>query len=91
MHSRIYIGQVRHRRFSPAEHHFRYGLSLMYLDLDELPQLLRSQLCLYTARFSPGSICRGDHFGDPAIPLADAVRNFVAAETGFDRRAPSAC
>jgi uncharacterized protein len=88
MHSCIYVGQVRHQRFSPAEHRFRYGLSLMYLDLDELPQLLRSQLFLYAARFSPGSFCRDDHFGDPAMPLADSVREFVAAETGFRPEGP---
>ena len=90
MHSCIYVGQVRHQRFrSGRDNAFRYGLSRwMYLDLDELPQLLRSHLCLYTARFSPGSICRGDHFGDPAMPLADAVRQFVAAETGFRPEGP---
>jgi DUF1365 family protein len=54
----------------------------MYLDLDELPQLLRSRRFLYSARFSPGSFCRNDHLGDPAIPLADAVRDLVATETG---------
>jgi DUF1365 family protein len=54
----------------------------VYLDLDELPRLLRSGLFLYSSRFSPGSFCRDDHFGDPATPLADAVRDLVAAETG---------
>ena len=82
MHSCIYVGRVQHRRFSPAEHRFRYGLNLVYLDLDELPQLLRSGLFLYSSRFSPGSFCRDDHLGDPATPLADAVRELVAAETG---------
>ena len=54
----------------------------MYLDLDELPELLRSRLLLYAARFSPGSFCRDDHLGDPATPLAEAVRDLVEAETG---------
>jgi DUF1365 family protein len=57
-------------------------LSFVYLDLDELPQLLHRRRCLYSARFSPGSFCRDDHLGDPNVPLADAVRDLVAAETG---------
>ena len=60
----------------------------MYLDLDELPQLLRSRLPVYSARFSPGSFCRDDHLGDPATPLADAVRDLVAAETGHRLAGP---
>jgi DUF1365 family protein len=60
----------------------------MYLDLDELPQLLRSHLFLYSTRFSPGSFCRDDHLGDPATPLSDAVGELVAAETGVRPEGP---
>jgi DUF1365 family protein len=82
MHSCIYVGRVQHRRFSPAVHRFGYGLNFLYLDLDELPQLLRGGTFLYRASFSPGSFCRGDHLGDPAVPLAEAVRELVATEAG---------
>ena len=37
MHSCIYNGWVRHRRYEPAGHQFRYELFMMYLDLAELP------------------------------------------------------
>lgn len=82
MHSCIYVGQVQHRRFNPTEHRFRYGLNLVYLDLDELPRLLSSGLFLFSSRFSPGSICRDDHLGNPATTLAESVRELVATETG---------
>jgi DUF1365 family protein len=88
MHSCIYVGRVQHRRFTPAVHRFRYGLNFVYLDLDELPVLLSSRLPLYSARFSPGSFCRNDHMGDPKIPLADAVRQLVAAKTGHRPAGP---
>ena len=39
--SAVYEGWVRHRRFEPVEHAFRYRLFLMYLDLDELPERAR--------------------------------------------------
>jgi DUF1365 family protein len=60
----------------------------MYLDLDELPQLLRSRLPVYSARFSTGSFCRGDHLGDSATPLSDAVRELAADKTGVRVEGP---
>ena len=39
MHSCIYRGSVRHRRFHPTPHAFSYSLFMMYLDLEELPSL----------------------------------------------------
>ena len=82
MHSCIYVGRVQHRRFSPTEHRFRYGLSLVYLDLEEVPGLLHGGCGLYQGHFSPGSFRRDDHLGDAATPLADSVRELVAAKTG---------
>jgi uncharacterized protein len=88
MLSCIYQGTVQHRRLSPALHVFRYGLYLLYLDLDELPTLLQSGMGLYGARFSPASFCRTDHIGDPNIPLADAVRNLVEERTSWRPAGP---
>ena len=39
MHSCVYEGWVRHRRFEPVDHQFRYRIYMMYLDLEELPQV----------------------------------------------------
>ena len=38
--SAVYEGWVRHRRFEPVEHEFRYRFFLTYLDLGELPEVL---------------------------------------------------
>jgi uncharacterized protein len=43
---------------------------------------LKGALPLYSARFSPGSFRREDHFGGPDRPLAETVRDLVGAETG---------
>jgi uncharacterized protein len=83
MHSCLYQGYVQHRRLSPAEHVFRYGLYLAYLDLEELPVLLKGGYGLGRVRFSPASFCRSDHLGDPQSPLADAVRDLVEERTGW--------
>ena len=39
MHSAVYSGWVRHRRFEPSQHEFRYRLFMMYLDLAEIQQV----------------------------------------------------
>ena len=34
----LYTGHVRHRRFQPRAHAFRYRVCLLYLDLAQLEQ-----------------------------------------------------
>ena len=77
--SAIYEGWVRHRRFEPVEHSFRYRLFLAYLDLAELPAVL-DPFPLYSARRRAPVRCRrADFLGDPARPLDECVRDVVAA------------
>lgn len=80
--SAVYEGWVRHRRFEPVEHSFRYRLFLMYLDLDELPGVL-DPLPLFSARRpAPAHFRRADYMGDPDRPLAECARDAVEAATG---------
>jgi len=88
MLSCIYEGQVQHRRLSPVEHQFRYGLFMLYLDLGEMPLVLRGSFGLHDTRFSPASFCRKDHLGDPAVLLAEAVVDLVKKQTGFRPAGP---
>lgn len=37
--SRLFVGNVRHRRFTPVEHSLNYQLFMPAIDLDELTQL----------------------------------------------------
>ena len=37
MTSALYTGWVRHRRFTPRGHEFKYRVFMPYLRLDELP------------------------------------------------------
>jgi DUF1365 family protein len=71
-----------------VEHAFRYGLYLVYLDLDELPMLLEGGYGLSRAAFAPASFRRADHLGDPQVPLADAVRELVHERTGWRLAGP---
>ena len=80
--SAVYEGWVRHRRFEPVEHAFRYRLFMPYLDLDELPQLLDAFPLWSARRPAPARFRRADFMGDPDRPLAECARDLVAERTG---------
>jgi hypothetical protein len=82
MNSCLYLGQVRHRRFQPHQHAFRYRLFMVYLDLDELEQVFHKRWFWSTGRPAPAWFRRADHAGDPQLPLDTWVRQRVREATG---------
>jgi uncharacterized protein len=82
MESALYVGWVRHRRHFPGQHAFRYRLFLLWLDLDELERVFAGRWLWSTGRINLAWWRRADYLGDPARPLADAVRDEVARQTG---------
>lgn len=81
-HSAIYEGWVQHHRVTPREHVFRYRMFMLYLDLDELPDLFAKRWLWSLDRPNLAQVRRRDYFGDPRIPLDTAVRDRVEAESG---------
>jgi len=75
----LYEGTIRHRRRLPHRE-FRHRITLAYVDLGELPGLLGGRL----TRPGPGLLRfrRADYLGDPAMPLAEAVRERVRSLAG---------
>lgn len=88
MNSAVYFGQVRHARSAVVEHAFTYRHALLYLDLDELPQLFRARWLWSHERANLVSFHRRDYFGERELPLADAVRARVSEELGRETRGP---
>ena len=88
MHSRLYVGQVKHCRYKPAPHAFRYALFMLYLDLDELPTLFRRHWLWSSTRPAVARFRREDHLGDKTADLRVAVRQIVADETGIALKGP---
>jgi len=82
MHSCIFSGQVKHSRSVPVEHAFRYRLFMMYLDLEEVPQVFRGRWFWSTARPALARFRRENYLGDPGMPLDRAVRELVLQRTG---------
>lgn len=82
MNSALYTGTVRHRRHTPVEHAFTSRMFMVYLDLDELPQVFDGRLLWSARRPAAAWFRRADHTGDPARPLGDCVRDLVEGEAG---------
>ncbi len=84
--SALYEGWVKHRRFQPCFHAFRYSLFMVYLDLAELDRVFKSHWSsrwLWSARhFAVAWFRRRDHFGDPTQPLDECVRQYITQQTG---------
>ena len=88
MKSAIYQGWVRHQRRTPKQHKFSYRVFMLYLCLDELPEIFDG-VWGWSAR-SPAlaRFLRSDFLGDPRTPLDKAVRERVFEATGEQPKGP---
>ncbi len=82
MHSALYTGRLRHRRYAPRPHAFDYRLFMAWLDLAELERVFRGRWFWSTQHPALAWMKRADYLGDAALPLDEAVRARVARETG---------
>jgi uncharacterized protein len=76
-HSAIYHGMVRHRRFTPRHHVFKYRVFMMYFDLDELDDVLVMSPWWSMKSWSLARFSRKDYFGDNSLSIKQAVLNEV--------------
>ena len=83
MHSCLYEGIVRHRRFGPPAHEFRNSLFMLYLDLDEIDDVFRDRWLWSSSRPAIARFYREDHLGMASEPLDQSVRNLVEMRAGF--------
>ena len=88
MHSAIYTGRLRHRRFAPRAHAFTYDLFMMYVDLAELDSVFRGRWLWSARRPALAWLRRADYLGDPSVSIDQAVRDRVTAETGIRPMGP---
>ncbi|MEQ1824530.1 MAG: DUF1365 domain-containing protein, partial [Pirellula sp.] len=88
MRSCLYAGTVRHRRFKPVEHLFKYSLFLVYVDLSEL-DLLFGRRGLWSTRWPALAwFRRADYLGDASRPLDECVRDLVEQQTSHRPSGP---
>jgi len=80
--SAIYEGLVIHQRFQPKPHGFHYKVFMMYLDLDELPNLFSSFKNWSYATKNWAWFKRSDYYGNPEISLKQEISLLVQHATG---------
>ncbi len=78
----IYRGIVRHKRSTPVRNNFSYRVFLFGLDLAHIEEAMACSRLLGFERAAHSSYRRADYFGDPSLPLDQAVRDRVESETG---------
>ena len=78
----LYEGSVRHRRHGTPNDELHYRMFMVYVDLDELPELFDGHPLWSARRPALAWFRRADYLGDPGTPLAHAVRELVAERTG---------
>lgn len=82
--SAVYTGWVRHRRFMPRSHAFRYRVFMMYLDLDEMETVFSLSPLWSLQKPAPARFRREDYFGDPSVPLANAVKDEIKEKLNIE-------
>ncbi len=88
MESCIYEGEVRHRRYLPIEHAFRYRLSMLYLDLGELDCVFEGTRLWTVEGRGFASFRRRDHHGESGTSLDASIRRLVADRCGRSPEGP---
>jgi DUF1365 family protein len=81
--SGLFVGTLRHRRFTPVPHAFTYPLFMALLDIDRVPQLMRVSRVTSHNRWNWASFDDRDHLGDPARSLRERLA-IDASREGID-------
>ena len=68
MHSALYTGRLRHRRYAPVAHAFSYRVLMVWLDLGELDEVFRGRWFWSTSRRTLAWLRRADYLGDARVP-----------------------
>jgi len=85
--SGLFVGTLRHRRFTPVPHAFTYPLFMALLDVDRVPELMNRSTLTSHNRWNWASFDDRDHLGDPRRPLrerlvADAAQHGIEVPAG---------
>lgn len=81
MESALYIGRLRHRRFSPVPHEFNYPVVQAFLDTARIPELMRVSPFTSHNRFNWAAYHDRDHRSRAQL-AASAAAHGVPAPTG---------
>ena len=87
----LFVGTLRHRRFTPVAHAFTYPLFMALLDVDRIPELMRVSRLTGHNRWNWASFDDRDHLGDPSRPLRERLPPTRPHTGSICRTAASSC
>ena len=73
--SALFTGTVRHRRFRPVAHSFRYKAFMVWLNLDTADEFFSLSNFWGTSKLSPARFRRRDYFIDETMMVNDSAEN----------------
>jgi DUF1365 family protein len=88
LNSKIYFGEVMHRRTKPKVHQLNYKLFMMYIDLDELPTLFDSFLFWSKDKPNLAYSKTQDYFCDSKGSIKNAVKAEVYKRYQVELKGP---
>lgn len=80
MKPRLYLGELRHKRYVPTEHVFSYKVFLPFIDVAQIEEQSRRWWGWSSRRWALARFKREDYLGDPATRLDDAIRQRLRDE-----------
>jgi DUF1365 family protein len=88
MNTCLYEGTVWHKRRVPFLHQFRYDVSFLYIDLDEVAEAFGSRWLWSASRTALAWFRRQDYLGPAEQPLTDSVRDVLSRHGLADVQGP---
>lgn len=82
--SHLLKGWVRHRRYTPKPHRFRYPVFMSWIDLDQLSSVVKTSPWWSCERFNLVSFYRRDFLAPIKDDLKTAVRKKIQQQTGTE-------
>lgn len=84
--SALFTGNVRHRRFHPVKHSLNYQAFMVWLNLDEVDDVLTRSALWGNKKTSLARFCRNDYFTLADLPVKDSADNLKDhVITAFER------
>lgn len=81
--SAIYEGQVHHARHTPVGHSFKYNVFMMYLDLDEVDDVLTLSPLWGRSLFSLARFKASDFHVRGSANISQSIKRLVKEKLGF--------
>jgi len=75
----IYVGSLRHRRFSPVRHDFTYPIFMVCLDIDRITEMMSVSPFTGYNRWNWASFYDEDHFGTPGLSIRERLAQDACA------------